>query len=107
MKQVGFSIPDNSPKIVIDKGFLTQGIIVNANLAEKDQDKNIFVIETRQYQWTEKTSVTGFTFMDIIYPSTIERSINNMTKLVFRVEKQGLYVLYLKDQKKAVLFEIK
>ena len=84
---------------------------VEANFKnEKDATDNYF-IKTKQFTKGRKRKDSFyFTFRDMIEsamtPTETSKSMNNTTKMSYRVTSKGLYVFYNKNTKKAVVINV-
>lgn len=91
-------------KLKNDKGDYTE-IVVEFNNVSSNNDK-YKLLKANIYKPNKKELFHGFTYKDLvdttIVPSTITTSVNNTTKMVYKVSGNGLFVIYDTKTKKVI-----
>lgn len=108
-KEKALLLQSDSTNIILQADSLIHGICIETNYPTL-QKMDLTLVMVKPYK-LNKTIKQGFSYEDLvkysIAPAEMRTSINQTTRILYPVHTPGLYALYLKGNKEAILFRVK
>ncbi len=86
-------------------------VVIETRFALTERKPSLDIVKVREFPGKRKTpSMKGFSFEDIvksdIRPVSVETSVNQTTRMEYRIAGKGLFVIYNPQEKTAIPFKI-